>query len=1093
MRQDIGTIIAAAIIAVAAGCPVARAQDSHAGTLAVTVTDAATRAPIPSARVLLQGPLLAAGFTDAKGTIRFDDVPPGLYRARLFAPSYAALTTSVFDIEAGRATTLAVALVRNGGPKTIAVVSARPSVSVETNAIGPDSAQRTLSSDLIDALGKLSGVTIAASSDDTDAQETISLDGHDPSQTALTLDGIPLNAPGTAGDLRVIGTDLFAGARVDHGPQVGGLGGGVAFSTLSPTLAWQGQATLGVGSNGRWNDAFSETGTIGRLGLVAMHTDRLIPSLVDGMRYLDTSGLEYVHDGDASNEGELFKAEYEFPTPQLLTLTALDSSRSAALACLRISGPLPCGYGPGNEMTSSFRLWSLADRALVGTTTFQAAIFGTTMHVDHDLLDRYVDGAAEPTGFAMETGTHGLTAQAVLPVRGRHTLSVQAYAVASDQRLSPLVPQAQPYASGERSGSYSMVQLSDTMRANDRLTWKASFGLGDTTSGGAAALGSVGASLRTGANGTLDLAYAASGTTPQLGRPGILSDPAQLEFDCSAGIAYGEAPGDQPGASSSATATTTYRSRLRGGMFELSFYRQVQNDVVLPAEVNGTILAAEGFLPPSYLAAVQALYASPAGCAAPSGSAFGPQNLYFSMPIGGVRRVYQGVDLTGFLTVGRLVVQPFYDVTSSTIASNDPRIVNPYSIVIPGAQVPDVPLHRAGVVLDVKAPHSAVEWLADAQYTGANNPQHLPAYTSFDAGASATFARGTLTLAVSNLTNVFAGTFASPQNAVPYVTAGGFSVPTIARPLAPRTVFVTYTVHLGTGRAPEAAPPVAPDVRGPRRPFFAALPSSPPNDPFALDEGNGRCTAATAARARPILDGLRAYAARLDAAKTAAGYPPSFAAPAIAGVMVRYHGMGSSYALSVVPSGRDATRALFSCAIVHRASEAEAKARGLYVPEAMPFFVPRFVFMPTVGFYLVAIPQAEGRESFRVYALPKVPPPHPFAVVGGPACTSELRTRAAALLPALHAAIAAGRTIPDFTVATERGTAGTWYRLTPTDPSDLAALLSCAHVSVGTAEELAARGYGGEPPPSLMYAPALGLYVERREPRVPQPAGSPPP
>src|SRR5262249_43335752 len=158
-----------------------------------------------------------------------------------------------------------------------------------TSTINQDSAQRKLSDDLADALNKLSGVSVTTSGDDSDSAQTISLEGHDPSQTQLTLDGIPLNAPGVAGDLRSFSTDLFQGASVRTGPQLGGLGGGVNFSTLQPTLSWMSALQIGMGNNGKANYSLAETGSFDKLGLAVQTTYRSNPSLVDGERFLDAS------------------------------------------------------------------------------------------------------------------------------------------------------------------------------------------------------------------------------------------------------------------------------------------------------------------------------------------------------------------------------------------------------------------------------------------------------------------------------------------------------------------------------------------------------------------------------------------------------------------------------------------------------------------------------------------------------------------------------------------------------------------------------------------------------------------------------------
>ena len=152
------------------------------------------------------------------------------------------------------------------GLKVIATVVAR-SDGLGLEFIDQDrlGAAKTLEQ-LADALNKLSGVTVSTGSDDSDATQTVSLEGHDASQTQLTLDGIPLNAPGKAGDLRAFATDLFRRRLRSNGPQLGGLGGGVNFSTLQPTISWLSNLSLSTGSNGKYNYSFGESGSIGRLG-----------------------------------------------------------------------------------------------------------------------------------------------------------------------------------------------------------------------------------------------------------------------------------------------------------------------------------------------------------------------------------------------------------------------------------------------------------------------------------------------------------------------------------------------------------------------------------------------------------------------------------------------------------------------------------------------------------------------------------------------------------------------------------------------------------------------------------------------------------
>ena len=289
----------------------------------------------------------------------------------------------------------------------IGQVTAKASATISATSIDQNSAQRRLSTDLADALNKLSGVSVSTSSDDSDATQTISLEGHDPTQTQLTLDGIPLNAPGSAGNLGGFATDLFQGASVHMGPTLGGLGGAVNFSTLQPTLSWITQMQLSTGSYGRWNYSVAETGSDGKLGLAVQTVQRLYPSLADGDLFEDASGLDYVHDGDSTISGNVMTARYEFGDSNSLTGLFMNSTRNTNVICLRYNGDpqttLPCGYGPNNTDDSNVQLYSLTDNALLGATQLQASVFSLDSSSLFNQLARYVNGLPSPNGYSSDT------------------------------------------------------------------------------------------------------------------------------------------------------------------------------------------------------------------------------------------------------------------------------------------------------------------------------------------------------------------------------------------------------------------------------------------------------------------------------------------------------------------------------------------------------------------------------------------------------------------------------------------------------------------------------------------------------------------
>lgn len=1098
------------LLLIAALTPGVAAQ-SDSGEIDIIVVDATTKLPLELARVLLDGPVITSELTQKNGKVVFTDVPDGIYRARIVRAGYASLTSASFEVLDGRIVTVNFALaMENGGLKVIGQVTARSSATISSRSIDQNSAQRRLSTDLADALNKLSGVTVSTASDDSDATQTISLEGHDASQTQLSLNGIPLNAPGSAGNLGGFATDLFQGASVQMGPSLGGLGGSVNFSTLQPTLSWVSQVQLSTGSYGRYNYSLAETGSVGKLGVAVQTVDRLYPSLIDGAVYEDASGLNYAHNGDTTVSGNVINARYEFGDNNSLSGLFLNSTRATNVVCLRYSGDpattLPCGYGPNNTDSSNVQLYSLSDNALIGATQVQASVFSFDSSNVLNEVARYVNGAPSPTGYSSDTKSTGFVVNATLPARQRHTISIQAYGTSSQFTTTPLVPQAAAYYSGAQSTQYNVLQATDTIHSSDKLTLVGSAGLSTATGiTGISELASAGATWRPTTRDTYNASLALGGAAATQGRLQTLSDPASLQFDCAGKVAFGNAPGRAPQNSSSTTVRLGYTRQLRGGNVSVTLYRQVQNGVLLPAYVNGSVINQLGELPAGYVQEVAEIYDSPAGCNATTGTPFSARQLYFMTPIAGVRRLYQGAELTGYVTLGNLVVQPYYDFTGAQASSNSYLFDNPWSITIAGQQLPNVPLQRAGVVLDYRTPNSMLEWLGDAQHVGANNPNNLPAYTTYDAGVTAQLTRGTLTFAATNITNTYAGVFASPANAVPYTTAGGYVIANIARPLTPRTYSVTYSARFGQGVSSQTAstfqprqaaggpgflggPPGGPG--GPRSPNDnggapgSPLPETPPADPFVVAANSTTCSADNATKARQLSGELKAYVAQIEAARSAAGYPATMLAPALTDATVTYHGLGTTYALAIVPKGAGALRAFAGCMPLHVARSDDVSQRRLYAPTSSVFFAPQFNFMPAVGLYFVANPPPPGQETFRVYKMPATPPKNPFEIRTSASCVGEARSLASQSLNELKNHFASDAATPSWTITEHAAKAGKWYELEPGDATVIPAMMLCARVAGTTAEELAQRGFDGKLVPELNYAPTLGLYLIRPTPRL---------
>ncbi len=1076
-------------------------SQNESGQLTIVVVDASDAKPVALARVLLDGPVMTNELTTQAGKVIFRDVPAGVYTARVGKSGYQTVTTAAFEVVDGKAVEVNVQLAAvASGVKSLGTITVKSSASISSTAISQDSAIRKLSPTLNDALNRLSGVSVGSDSTANDASQTISLEGHDASQTQVALDGIPLNAPGTASDLRFISSDLFAGASVSFNPVAGALGGSVNYRTLEPTRNWQLAVNQSFGNLSAASTIVSLQGSAGNIGVAYVHSIRGSENLLAGQRYLDASGLDYIHQGASQSGGDLIKLRtLAFGTHSLSAMFASSNGYNDAL-CTVQSGLLPCGFGPGNSNFRHYALASLSDTALVGMTTLQLSVYGSQFRNDRDLLNRYINLVHAPFGQQTTGSTRGVALSAHLPSRERHTISFQINTSSSNSQSTALVPSVAVFASGSSTNSYSAFSVADNIRSNDKLTLGEHVGVARSNGMGASLLAGINANwaptLSDAFAGNLDVGSNGAGPA----RFGNLTDPAALQFDCAGNAAFGSGPGDTPGNQSGRTARATWQHRF-GSMGELTtaLYHQQQNDSLINALVNGSAFS-PGYFPPAYFTAAQQIFQSTGGCAT-SSALFGPTNLFLSVPVSRVTMVYEGIRLDGDFNVTRsLAFEPFYATQVVKPISNSALLANAFSPVISGSQLPGAPLHQAGVTFDLKPPHSPLEWLADARYVSSGNRNYLPGYVTADAGAAMDFTHGTLTLALSNIFNKFGYEFASPSYAVGPPTVDEGILPQIARPLAPRQLTVSYAVKIGYGQGVAAVrqtaggpgPGGAIGGAGGRGPFanMPALPQSPPNDPFAVRAGPN-CNAQTAAQASQTLAAMKAYANAIEAQKTSTGYPTSLSPlpPDVPGFTVAYHPLQGTYALTFTAQTFSGLREFIGCAPIHIGTKDQADALHLYVPQASSFFRTPLAYAPAAGLYVVRQPPPPGQEQFRVYKLPASKPAQPLQLVDSARCTNDLKPVAQQLLASLALylnAKDAGQASPaqpaGWLVTPHSTAKGYWLELQPQAPVAIPALLNCARVAAGSPDEINATGYGAAQLPALNYAPALGLYMQRRQP-----------
>ena len=903
-------------------CPGVYAQSST-GEIDLSVVDAATDQPLGNVRTFLLGAQTANALTTASGKITFTDVPVGIYRVRVQVRGYNGASTREFDVlpdravhvsirlterppsapagseaqsgtsagtsaSAGSTTNLSSSSTNDSGLKVIGTVKARESISITTSDLNADSPIRRLSDSLTDALDKLGGVSVTTDATDPNSPITISLNNQDESQTALTLDGIPLSAPGSAGNLRGIGTDLFSGSSVSFNPTAGGLAGGVNFSTLQPTQALQFRSNGTTGTYDRNNYLVAATGSVGKLGFVVEHTYRGSNSPLTFREYEDQSGLTYEHGGDSQTESDLVKLRYTLGDQRTsISATALDTNRLGYQVCAQDVTILPCGIGPNNYSSGRYAMAYTTIQSLVGNiqTNFSAYINSGTQNTND--LNRYVlalaPGATDPTNPANyvptldpsaslnNTLTRGFAYSASL-AQGNHTFQFVGSLYTAVNASLPTA--GSQYVTGfTNAATSSRYQFSDAIKSNDQLTLTPSISFADTTGVGGSFLAGLSGTWRPKLRDTYALAFNVGSSQPNLSFIGSYSDPVSARFNCGAGTAVVSGPGDTgQGSPQSATAVNaTWAHTFNGGAsLSVQAYSQLQSGQLINALIQEPLsyFNAAG---PGYLSTLYAAYRSPTVC----GTTASPPDVYVNESIAGTRRLYQGINATGRFDVSPYIaVLPSYSLNMAVLEAASSRLSDGPSTTLVGAQLPNRPIHKGNIAIDALMPRSGIELLGDAQYVGANNQQNLGPYVTVSFGVSHKFGPGQLTFFMNNAFNAYSGVFATDNFAQPLPLSDGASYVTAATPLTPRTIFLSYSMAIG-GPAPgpsfrqfahahvalAATPAPSPSASAnPRR--FVRLTSNPPppgTDPLALATTNDACDADAQTAAKPIYRALQAY------------------------------------------------------------------------------------------------------------------------------------------------------------------------------------------------------------------------------------------
>ncbi len=1088
MSRLLALCIMPALLVVGTGTSIAQ-SGAKTATLTVHIVNASGK-PVWLAEVTVYGPRVLVGESLQSGDAVFSSLPAGEYRIRIVRYGYATIDIPKMDLADNASLSIIVRLA-SATVKQIAKVTATSKPSLRTQQVDQNSPSAELSNSLISALQSLPGITL-------NPNGQASVNGYSSTQTTVNINGVPVSVPGAAQNLQLFNADIFAAASVQ--PQSGG-GGTIDFQTASPTLAWQGVARTVISSDHGEDVALQELGTVGDVGLSFTHAWNEMSNPLEGVSYLDASGLDYVHRAADTVNGNAMELRYEFSPENTIIASAVGLDSTLPITCNEWTGRIPCGYGPTNLQQSDLQSYQLRDIAQVGSSTLGITVYGNDSADDVNQTGYYVNGIHMPSSSFSESFQSGALATGQLRVGSFLVpLSFSSASVVTNSvgtAFGPLLPAfISRYLT--QSLSTSLPLLSES-----RFDARVNLGVRSNTV--------VGSTL-THANGALEADYAASRhdsfsasfSPGNLGSPtpsfNGVSAPSLLQFICSENVGIGTGPSAEGSGGTQTQTTLTWTHNSPRWTTNVNAYRNVQVDGPIDATIDAVSLSPTYF-DPLYLADAQSDARNECGR-----STIGSlSDLYFQTSGIASSAVYQGVQLASAYYFGESAsLRGSYSTTSAQAYGSGLPLFGMRSTVVSGAQLPNVPLHTAS--LDFQTLLGAnVVGLFQTSYSSANNAYNLPAHLTFDGGFLATMPRGTLSLTMTNISNAYPGPFATSDDAVPLPMLQG-EFPTIAQPLAPRTVNVGYRFHVGPPENSVSFSIPNQQFEAPPNGFWLTmygeppLPDRPPADPFVINREAPACGPKDVAPATAILQAEQSYVRSIEKTVVNGKYPDRYPPLQDGSLQFNYLKTRFSYVVFISQSPqatfddfKTQVQPFESCAKWSFASEQQLEARHLFelgpitpnnIAPALPLYAPE------VGLYhgplslRVQRAQLPAPENLAGGAYPSPPPNEPFAIMNWQGCPAEIRPAAQELLAAVQAYAHAYFDLHErpqnpqgLLIATHTDTRKPWISIRTEDLSALSLLSrQCMFVKFETPKYLYSLGLGGETTPEINYAPSIGLY-----------------
>jgi hypothetical protein len=1033
------------------------------GSVRITVREAVSRAAIVAAHVRLVSDRTSYdGFTDRSGTVTFATVNAGSYGVYVSADGYGPITDRVdVSVSGVTATALTVLLERNR-PRRIGAVESRstPAPNAAQSRQGNDIASQ-LAGSVAQSLSSLPALGSLLTGD-------LAIHNHDSTTTAATINGAPIFPSGARNQLNLLSSDIFSSGAI--GPGVAGAPNGtLALQTYDPSIDWTGLGQLRAASFGSQSGSVQERGSAGRLGVAYTHAYNDVSGPLDGRYFADTSGSAYYHDAVQHAGADSLTLRYGFTPSHVahLDFGRLDD-RLPAL-CTQQFGPLPCGFGPGSAQTDVLSYVQLRDNLELDRVSLDLHLFRSQDDVRYDESARTAFGANTGFSSAISQSRSGVVAGLRYLYGASHLASLSISAL-SDTSASNGQFGSNGIPVPVTSNSLSSIRFD--LPLYDRARFHASGAVGRDASSGAAST-TAGATLSYQATDRDRLS--AEFHTGNVGSPsasfngvGAASD---VEVDCAGGRALGLGP--QGGG----TAATTSQARAgishagRRASFDVSLYRDVTRGGLASAVVPSSL--ASSLLPPGFLARVSAFATN--ACASPV--TITPDRLAFNVSGPVSRLVDDGADFSFRTDIGeRAHIDVAYSLSRSRAFGDDPLLFARGSTLVAGAQRPDTPTQRAALGFRY-ASSASTSFLANLAYFGAGNPYRVGAITTLDVGARWKTRTTDVVVGLQNAFGAAGGPF------------GGFDpFPHIARPFAtPRTLSVRYRMVLGRA-AIDRAQFLSTPARAGSILFFEPQDFEPAvrNWLTPYTEGAG-CGPESLVAARRYLDAIAEFVATVEAARRRGEKPESVSPKDLPAMRLSATSDGTQYTIKIKLdfTSRRVLIPFLGCSTIHTGSYETASGLRLFIPgwqqrEADGATV--LYYAPQAGlYYPPPAVNATGVSYEAPTQLPRTPPRDPFTIVDA-ACPATYRAAVTDALGALRAYasdVYRGKrpSPPDgFTIVHHAAKTEDWLEIKADDVAFGNAVGLCVGAPTVAARALAQRGLAGAVPPSLNFAPSVGVY-----------------